>query len=100
MENKSRDGKQFSILTEMVLIISSKNTNRELFQDAGSTTTPQGRIIVKSSNQDTNISGVFAAGSATRGDSVVGVGAAEGIKAAEGISRYLTKLEEKEILAE
>ncbi len=92
---KSRDGKQYSILTEMVLILSSKNTNRELFQDAGLTTTPQGRIIVKSSNQDTNIPGVFAAGSATRGDSVVGVGAAEGIKAAEEISRYLTKLEEK-----
>ncbi|UCG01747.1 MAG: sulfide/dihydroorotate dehydrogenase-like FAD/NAD-binding protein [Candidatus Heimdallarchaeota archaeon] len=97
---KSADGKQFSILAEMVLILSSKNTNRELFQDAGLTTTPQGRIIVESSNQDTNIPGVFAAGSATRGDSIVGVGAAEGIKAAEEISRYLTKLEEKESLAE
>ncbi|MFW9903890.1 MAG: sulfide/dihydroorotate dehydrogenase-like FAD/NAD-binding protein [Candidatus Thorarchaeota archaeon] len=97
---KNADGKQFSILTDMVLILSSKNTNRELFQDAGMTTTPQGRIIVKSSNQDTNIPGVFAAGSATRGDSIVGVGAAEGIKAAEEISRYLTTLEEKESLAE
>ncbi|MHA2245470.1 MAG: sulfide/dihydroorotate dehydrogenase-like FAD/NAD-binding protein [Candidatus Hodarchaeales archaeon] len=95
---KSRDGKQYSILTEMVLILSSKNTNRELFQDAGLTTTPQGRIIVKSPNQDTNILGVFAAGSATRGDSIVGVGAAEGIKAAEEISRYLTKLDEKVVL--
>ena len=94
---KSGDGKQFSILTEMVLILSSKNTNRELFQDAGLTTTPQGRILVKSSNQDTNLSGVYAAGSATRGDSIVGVGAAEGIKAAEEISRYLTQLEEKRL---
>ncbi|MFX1282045.1 MAG: sulfide/dihydroorotate dehydrogenase-like FAD/NAD-binding protein [Promethearchaeota archaeon] len=97
---KNRDGKQYSILTEMVLILSSKNTNRELFQDAGLATTPQGRIIVNSPNQDTNIPGVFAAGSATRGDSVVGVGAAEGIKAAEEISRYLTKLEEKEVQEE
>jgi len=97
---KSGDGKQFSILTEMVLILSSKNTNRELFQDAGLTTTPQGRIIVQSSNQDTNIQGVYAAGSATRGDSIVGVGAAEGIKAAEEISRYLTQLEEKRLAEE
>ena len=97
---KSGDGKQFSVLTEMVLILSSKNTNRELFQDAGLTTTPQGRIIIQSSNQDTNIPGVFAAGSATRGDSVVGVGAAEGIKAAEEISRYLTKLDEEKSIVE
>ncbi|UCG90386.1 MAG: sulfide/dihydroorotate dehydrogenase-like FAD/NAD-binding protein [Candidatus Heimdallarchaeota archaeon] len=92
---KSRDGKQFSIQTSMVLILSSKNTNRELFQDAGLETSPQGNIIVSSPNQNTNIPGVFAAGSATRGDSIVGVGAAEGIKAAEEISRYLVRLDEK-----
>ena len=97
---KTKDGDQLSVLTKMVLILSSKNTNRELFQDADLTTTPQGRIIIKSSNQDTNISGVFAAGSATRGDSIVGVGAAEGIKAAEEISRYLTRLDEEKELEE
>lgn len=97
---KSSDGKQFSILTEMVLILSSKNTNRELFQDAGLATTPKGSISVSSPNQETNILGVFAAGSGTRGDSIVGVGAAEGIKAAEEISRYLTKLKEQMALEE
>ncbi len=97
---ESRGGKQYSLLTEMVLILSSKNTNRELFQDAGLETTPQGRIVVKSSDQDTNILGVFAAGSATKKDSVVGVGAAEGIKAADEISRYLIKLDEIEVVKE
>ncbi|MFX0016605.1 MAG: sulfide/dihydroorotate dehydrogenase-like FAD/NAD-binding protein [Promethearchaeota archaeon] len=92
---KSRDGKQFSILTNMVLILSSKSTNRELFLDAGLETTPQGNIIVSSPNQNTNIPGVFAAGSAIRGDSVVGVGAAEGIKAAEEISKYLARIDEE-----
>ncbi|UCE14922.1 MAG: FAD-dependent oxidoreductase, partial [Candidatus Heimdallarchaeota archaeon] len=95
---KSSDGKQFSVLTEMVVILSSKNTNRELFQDAGLATTPKGSISVSSANQETNIPGVFAAGSGTRGDSIVGVGAAEGIKAAEEISRYLTILKEEKAL--
>ncbi|MHA2225593.1 MAG: sulfide/dihydroorotate dehydrogenase-like FAD/NAD-binding protein [Candidatus Hodarchaeales archaeon] len=94
---RNREGEKVSFATDLVLLLSSKNTNRELFLDAGLTTTPQGRLIVNSSNQDTNLSGVFAVGSATRGDSVVGVGAAEGIKAAVEISRYLVKLnEEKE----
>lgn len=92
---RGKDGKQHHILTEMVLILSSKSTNRALFQDAGLTTTPQGMIIINSSNQDTSIPGVFAVGSATRRDSIVGVGAAEGIKAAEEISRYLSRQEEE-----
>ncbi len=93
---KGKNGKQHHILTEMVLILSSKSTNRALFQDAGLTTTPQGMILNNSSNQDTNIPGVFAVGGATRGDSIVGVGAAEGIQAAEEISNYLSRLEEEE----
>ena len=56
-------------------------------------------MIKNSANQDTNIPGVFAAGSAIRGDSIVGVGAAEGQNAAMQISRYLNELE-KEITPE
>lgn len=93
---KNKKGETVTIFAEMVLILSSRIKNRELFMDAGLAITPQGKIIVNSANQDTNLSGVFAAGSATRGDSIVGVAAAEGQKAAMEISRYLTSIEKPE----
>jgi ferredoxin--NADP+ reductase len=93
---KNKKGDTVTVYADMVLILSSKIKNRELFMDAGLAITPQGKIIVNSSNQDTNLPGVFAAGSATSGDSIVGVAAAEGQKAAIEISRYLTSLEKAE----
>ncbi len=83
------DGERIPISVNMAIIVSSKNRDRALFLDAGLAITPQGTVIVNSANQDTNIPGVFAAGSATRGDSIVGVSAAEGQKAAMEISRYI-----------
>jgi ferredoxin--NADP+ reductase len=91
---KNKKGDLVTIFAEMVLVLSSKIKNRELFMDAGLAISPRGKIVVNSANQDTNLPGVFAAGSATRGDSIVGVAAAEGQKAAMEISRYLTSLEE------
>lgn len=96
---QTKDGKRVSIPTDIVIIISSKNRNRDLFLNAGLAISPKGTLIKNSANQDTNIPGVFAAGSAIRGDSIVGVGAAEGQKAAMQISRYLNELE-KEIMPE
>lgn len=96
---QTKDGKRVSIPTDMVIIISSKNRNRDLFLNAGLAISPKGTLIKNSANQDTNIPGVFAAGSAIRGDSIVGVGAAEGQNAAMQISRYLNELE-KEFLPE
>ncbi|MHA1977404.1 MAG: sulfide/dihydroorotate dehydrogenase-like FAD/NAD-binding protein [Candidatus Hodarchaeales archaeon] len=93
---KGRSGKKVSVLTETVVILSSKIKNRELFMNAGLAVTPKGKIIINSANQDTNLDGVFAAGSATRGDSIVGIDAAEGQTAAMQISRYLSKLEKEE----
>jgi len=93
-------GKKYSIPTDLVIILSSKIRNPELFLDAELALTPRGTIIVNSADQDTNIPGVFAAGSATRGDSIVGVGAAEGQKVAMVISRYLTRLEKEQYLEE
>jgi ferredoxin--NADP+ reductase len=93
---KNKLGEIVTIQTELAIVLSSKIKNRELFMDAGLSLTPQGKIIVNSSNQDTNIAGVFAAGSATRGDSIVGVAATEGQTAAMQISRYLNELVEEE----
>jgi ferredoxin--NADP+ reductase len=92
---QTKDGKRVSIPTDIVIIISSKNRNRDLFLNAGLAISPKGTLIKNSANQDTNIPGVFAAGSAIRGDSIVGVGAAEGQKAAMQISRYLNELEKE-----
>ncbi len=94
---KDSEGNSYPIFTDLVIILSSKIRNRELFLDAGLDTSPEGRIIIKSSDQDTNIPGVYAAGSAVRGDSIVGIDAAEGQKAAMEISKYLEKLEKSEI---
>jgi ferredoxin--NADP+ reductase len=93
---KKSTGEKVAISTEIVVILSSKIKNRELFMNAGLAITPKGKIIINSANQDTNLQGVFAAGSATRGDSIVGIDAAEGQTAAMQISRYLTKLEKEE----
>ncbi len=89
------DGQRIPVQVEMAIIISSKNRDRDLFFDSGLAITPQGTIIVNSMNQETNIPGVFAAGSATRGDSIVGVSAAEGQKAAMEISRYISQMEKE-----
>ncbi len=97
---QTKDGKIVPIPTDIAIIISSKNRNRDLFLDAGLAISPTGTIIVNSANQDTNLPGVFAAGSATRGDSIVGVGAAEGQNAAMQISRYLNELEKEKITEE
>ncbi|MHA1966278.1 MAG: sulfide/dihydroorotate dehydrogenase-like FAD/NAD-binding protein [Candidatus Hodarchaeales archaeon] len=97
---QTKDGNKIPIPTDIAIIISSKNRNRELFLDAGLAITPKGTIIINSANQDTNLSGVFAVGSATRGDSIVGVSAAEGQKAAMEISRYLGELEKEEVMDE
>jgi ferredoxin--NADP+ reductase len=93
---RTKAGKNVPIPTDLVIIITSKNRNRELFLDAGLAITPKGTLIINSPNQDTNLPGVFAAGSATRGDSIVGVSAAEGQNAAMQISRYLSELEKEE----
>ncbi len=93
---KSPTGERVSISTETVVILSSKIKNRELFMNAGLAVTPEGKIIINSAKQDTNLQGVFAAGSATRGDSIVGIDAAEGQTAAMQISKYLTDLEKVE----
>jgi ferredoxin--NADP+ reductase len=93
---KDKNGKKVSISANIFIVLSSKIKNRELFLNTGLALTPRGTIIVNSANQDTNLQGVFAAGSATSGDSIVGVGAAEGQKAAMQISRYLDKIEKKE----
>ena len=93
---KNKLGEKVTIQTELAIVLSSKIKNRELFFDAGLSITPHGKLVVNSSNQDTNIAGVFAAGSATRGDSIVGVAATEGQTAAMQISRYLNKLVEEE----
>jgi thioredoxin reductase/NAD(P)H-flavin reductase len=95
---QTKDGNKVPIPTNIAIIISSKNRNRELFLDAGLAITPKGTIIVNSANQDTNLPGVFVAGSATRGDSIVGVSAAEGQKAALQISRYLSELEKEKVI--
>ncbi|MFX0084759.1 MAG: sulfide/dihydroorotate dehydrogenase-like FAD/NAD-binding protein [Candidatus Hodarchaeota archaeon] len=97
---QTKDGKIVPIPTDIAIIISSKNRNRDLFLDAGLAISPTGTIIINSANQDTNLSGVFAAGSATRGDSIVGVGAAEGQNAAIQISKYLNELEKEKITEE
>ncbi|MHA1168323.1 MAG: sulfide/dihydroorotate dehydrogenase-like FAD/NAD-binding protein [Candidatus Hodarchaeales archaeon] len=91
---RSIDGTE-EIPTDLVVIVAGKNSNTKLFLDAEIAIRPNGRIIIGSS-LETNIPGVFACGSATRDDSVVGVGAAEGIKAAENVSRYLEGLAAKE----
>ncbi|MHA1236293.1 MAG: sulfide/dihydroorotate dehydrogenase-like FAD/NAD-binding protein [Candidatus Hodarchaeales archaeon] len=93
---KDRNGKKASISADLIIVLSSKIRNRELFLNAGLALTPRGTIIANSADQDTNLQGVFAAGSATRGDSIVGVDAAEGQKAAMQISRYLDNLEKEE----
>ncbi len=93
---KDTNGKKTSISADVIIVLSSKIRNRELFLNAGLALTPRGTIIANSADQDTNLQGVFAAGSATRGDSIVGVDAAEGQKAAMQISRYLDDLEKKE----
>ncbi len=93
---KNKLGEKVSIQTALAIVLSSKIKNRELFLDAGLTITPHGKITVNSTNQDTNLAGVFAAGSATRGDSIVGVAAAEGQTAAMQISRYLNELTKEE----
>ena len=93
---KSTTGEKVPILAETIVILSSKIKNRELFMNAGLAITPKGKILINSANQDTNLQGVFAAGSATRGDSIVGIDAAEGQTAAMQISRYLTNLETQE----
>jgi ferredoxin--NADP+ reductase len=90
-----KEGKKYPVLADIAVILSSKIRNPELFLHAELAITPRGTILVNSSNQDTNIPGVFAAGSATRGDSIVGVDAAEGQKVAMEISRYLRRMEEK-----
>jgi ferredoxin--NADP+ reductase len=99
---KDGKGKTHSIATNLVIILRSINRNRDLFLDAGLNTTPQGLLIVgqNGNSQATNIPGVFAAGSATRGDSIVGVDAAEGQQAAMEISTYLTDLKKdlKEVI--
>ncbi len=92
---KSSTGERVSISTEIIVILSSKIKNRELFMNAGLAITPEGKIIINSANQDTNLQGVFAAGSAIRGDSIVGIDAAEGQTAAMQISHYLTNLEKE-----
>ncbi len=97
---KSPAGEKVSILTDIVVILSSKIKNRELFMNAGLAITPEGKIIINSANQDTNLSGVFAAGSAIRGDSIVGIDAAEGQTAAMQISRHLTDLEKEESVSQ
>ncbi len=93
---KKHTGEKVTISTEIIVILSSKIKNRELFMNAGLAITPEGKIIINSANQDTNLQGVFAAGSAIRGDSIVGIDAAEGQTAAMQISRYLTNLEKEE----
>jgi ferredoxin--NADP+ reductase len=93
---KKPTGEKVTISTEIIVILSSKIKNRELFMNAGLAITPEGKIIINSANQDTNLQGVFAAGSAIRGDSIVGIDAAEGQTAAMQISRYLTNLEKEE----
>ena len=93
---KNKNGQKVPISTDLIIVLSSKIKNRELFLNAGLAVTPRGTIIVNSANQDTNLPGVFAAGSATRGDSIVGVDAAEGQKAAIQISLYLDILEKEE----
>jgi len=92
---KDKEGKTHSIATNNVIVLRSINRNRDLFLDAGLNTTPQGLLIVghNGNSQSTNLSGVFAAGSATRGDSIVGVDAAEGQQAAMEISQYLTDIQ-------
>ncbi|MCK4849521.1 MAG: FAD-dependent oxidoreductase, partial [Candidatus Heimdallarchaeota archaeon] len=92
---KDKNGKKVSVSANIVIVLSSKIKNRELFLNAGLAMTPRGTIIANSADQDTNLQGVFAAGSATRGDSIVGVDAAEGQKAAMQISRYLDDLEKE-----
>lgn len=89
-----KEGKTHSISTNYVIVLRSVNRNRDLFLDAGLNTTPQGLLIIgyDGNSQVTNIPGVFAAGSATRGDSIVGVDAAEGQQAAMEISKYLTDM--------
>jgi len=94
---KDRNGKKASISADLIIVLSSKIRNRELFLNTGLALTPRGTIIANSADQDTNLQGVFAAGSATRGDSIVGVDAAEGQKAAMQISRYLDNLEKEEL---
>jgi ferredoxin--NADP+ reductase len=93
---KKPTGEKVTISTEIIVILSSKIKNRELFMNAVLAITPEGKIIINSANQDTNLQGVFAAGSAIRGDSIVGIDAAEGQTAAMQISRYLTNLEKEE----
>jgi len=93
---KDKNGKRVSVSANIVIVLSSKIKNRKLFLNAGLAMTPRGTIIVNSADQDTNLQGIFAAGSATRGDSIVGIDAAEGQKAAMQISRYLDKLEKEE----
>ncbi|MFX1514183.1 MAG: sulfide/dihydroorotate dehydrogenase-like FAD/NAD-binding protein [Promethearchaeota archaeon] len=91
---KTKDDKRFSIPTDAVVILAGKTINRTLFLDSGLAITPRGRIITNDKHE-TNISGVYAAGSATREDSIVGVSAAEGIKAAESIYSLLMKVTEE-----
>ncbi len=87
---KTDKGESIDIPTDAVLILAGKSANIPLFVEARLAINPDGSLVVNA-HQETNISGVYAVGSATRNDSVVGIGAAEGIKSAEEVYRYLEK---------
>ncbi|MFW9991827.1 MAG: sulfide/dihydroorotate dehydrogenase-like FAD/NAD-binding protein [Candidatus Odinarchaeota archaeon] len=92
---RNSKGETTELPTDLVIILAGKSANSKLFIEAGLAIDPNGRIIV-GSKQETNFPGVFAIGSATRDDAVVGVGAAEGIKVAENAIRYLEEKEKEE----
>lgn len=92
---KDPEGTSLSIPVDIAITLSRKSSNRELYLEAGLSMNAHGTLIV-SASQETNIEGVLAAGSATRSDSIVGVAASEGIKAAEVINRYILKKKQQE----
>ena len=87
---KEVHGSEFELQAELVLLALGflRTRHGPLVRDMGLKTDPRGNIVVDE-NYQTNVKGVFAAGDAMIGASLVVRAIAHGRRAAEAIDRYL-----------